>query len=201
MSGFWAVVPAKDFAKAKCRLSPVLDRGERAIWARETLDHVLAILAAAGLPVLVVTDAQRVVEHVEALGAHSLLSVAGIGDAVRQGVVTVGLRGAESALVVMGDLPDLNLGDVRTVLVQPQAVVICPDERDAGTNGLLLRQLDPLSACFGHVDSFARHLAANPGAGVVRTLGWGRDVDTPADLEFSPDRPGAGRATTSGTAR
>lgn len=184
MSGTWAVVPVKDFAHAKGRLAPALDVNERSDWARATLDHVLSVLTTAGLPVLVVTDADAVVAHVAGLGADAVRSPARIGDAVRQGIAGVGLRGAGAALVVMGDLPELGLDDVRAALAQPGDAVICPDLRDAGTNGLLLRGLDPTRACFGHADSFRRHQAANPGAGVVRTRGWGHDVDTPRDLDL-----------------
>jgi 2-phospho-L-lactate guanylyltransferase len=182
MSSTWAVVPAKDFQRAKGRLSPALSAGERSRWARETLDHVLAVLTAAGLRILVVTDAVGVQDHVQALGADAVISQAGIGDAVRQGIAGAGLRGADQVLVVMGDLPELSLADVQAVLARSEPVVVCPDLRDAGTNGLLLRILDPERATFGHVDSFRRHEAANPEAGVVRTTGWGHDVDTPGDL-------------------
>jgi 2-phospho-L-lactate guanylyltransferase len=182
MAQTWAVVPAKDFARAKGRLSPALGPSERRDWAQKTLDHVLSVLAAVGLPVLVLTDAEAVVEHVQERGAHAQRSPAGIGGAVRQGVTEVGSRGADSVLVVMGDLPELTLADVRKVLADPSEAVICPDLQDAGTNGLLLRRLDPSRACFGHSDSFQRHLAANRGAGVVRTRGWGHDEDTPDDL-------------------
>ncbi len=199
MSGTWAVVPAKDFTRAKGRLAPVLDAASRARWARETLDHVLGVLAASGLPILVMTDAVAVAAHVRACGAQAVLTPAGIGDAVRQGVGGVALRGGSAALVVMGDLPELGIADLRRVLEQPGDGVICPDLRSAGTNGLLLRTLDPTRACFGHLDSFRRHRLANPGAGILRTAGWGRDVDSPADLvSLSP--VAAGRATTSGGA-
>ncbi len=186
MTSTWAVVPAKDFARAKGRLAPALSAPERQRWARETLDHVLAVLTAAGLQVLVVTDAVAVRDHVQALGAAVVLSPAGIGDAVRQGIAGAGLRGADQVLVVMGDLPELCLADISAVFARPEGVVICPDLRSAGTNGLLLRELDPLRATFGHLDSFRRHRAANPDAGVVRSLGWGHDVDTPGDLEPGP---------------
>ena len=192
MSSTWAVVPVKDFQRAKGRLSPALSAGERRRWARETLDHVLAVLAAAGLRILVVTDAAAVGEHVQALDADAVISPAAIGDAVRQGIAGAGLRGADQVLVVMGDLPELSLADVQAVLARTEPVVVCPDLRDAGTNGLLLRILDPDRATFGHRDSFRRHQAANPEAGVVRTTGWGHDVDTPGDLR-RPQPPHAAR--------
>ncbi len=179
----WAVVPVKDFGRAKGRLSPVLSAGERRRWARETLDHVLAVLDAAGLRILVVTDASEVRGHVQAVGAEAVISSALIGEAVRQGITGAGLRGAEQVLVVMGDLPELSLADVDAVLSRPEAVVVCPDLRDAGTNGLLLPAPVPERATFGHLDSFRRHRLANPGAGIVRTRGWGHDVDMPGDLQ------------------
>ncbi len=98
----------------------------------------------------------------------------------------------------MGDLPGLSVDDVWAVLARPEPTVICPDLRDAGTNGLLLRQLDPNRACFGHMDSFRLHQAANPDAGVVRCWGWGHDVDTPGDLGLSLRPAAVLQATTSG---
>jgi len=177
------VVPVKGFGRAKGRLAPILDPTERADWARSTLDHVLDVLDQVALPVLVVTDAPEVVRHVEARRAEAVLSPVAIGEAARLGVARVAERGAEAVLVCMGDLPLLSRSDLRAVVARSEPVVICPDRVEAGTNGLYLRPAAPTGVCFGHVDSFERHRAAHPGAAIVRSRGWGHDVDTPADLE------------------
>ncbi len=181
MSRCWAVVPVKAFDRAKARLAPVLGPAERANWARSTLDHVLGVLDQVGLPVLVVTDDREVADSLR--GPVVVLSSAGIGEAVRQGVRDAVSRGAEAVLVCMGDLPALTCDEVQAVVDRPDPVVICPDVHDAGTNGLYLRPADPFLACFGHADSFQRHRSASPGAAIVRARGWGLDVDTPRDLE------------------
>src|SRR5579871_6872770 len=66
----WALVPAKSFARAKSRLSPILDAQARRDLARSMLEHVLSVLAEcpeiAG--VMVVTDGDEVADLARARG-------------------------------------------------------------------------------------------------------------------------------------
>jgi 2-phospho-L-lactate/phosphoenolpyruvate guanylyltransferase len=110
-------------------------------------------------------------------------------------------RGAGTVVVMMSDLPNLELGDVNGILDGLRAVdvVVAPDRHDQGTNALALCARNPLVTAFGNADSCARHLAAIDAAGlragVYRSPGLGLDVDLPPDLELVSAwlRAGSGR--------
>jgi 2-phospho-L-lactate guanylyltransferase len=188
----WALVPAKSFARAKSRLSGSLGEAERAALARSMLDHVLAVLGAcpeiAG--VMVVTDGDDVAEAARARGAVVVRDAERppLGAIVDAALIELRARGAEAALVLMSDLPELAVADVRALVAPIRAndVVAAPDLREEGTNALGLRPPDRMRTSFGTRDSFARHLRAAEASGlrvgVHRSEGLGFDVDEPGDL-------------------
>ena len=71
MSGVWALVPVKSFARAKSRLAGVLGPAEREALARSMFEHVLRVLASSGEVggVTVVTDGDDVATLARSLGA------------------------------------------------------------------------------------------------------------------------------------
>ena len=96
--------------------------------------------------------------------------------------------GAERALLVPGDCPALDPGELGALLARPvmPSVVIVPDRHGSGTNALLLTPPAVIAPSFGP-GSFARHASRGRAAGVpVKVAGvpsLGLDVDTPQDLE------------------
>lgn len=188
----WALVPAKSFARAKSRLSEVLDDRARAALARSMFDHVLGVLRASPevAGVMVVTDGEDVAIVARAHGAEVVRDAESppLGAIVDAALVEVEQRGATAALVVMADLPELHASDVDRLVraLAQSALVIAPDLRGDGTNALGLRPPSLLRTSFGNRDSFARHLHAAAAAGlhptVHRSDGLGFDVDEPADL-------------------
>jgi 2-phospho-L-lactate guanylyltransferase len=191
--GVWALVPAKSFARAKSRLSGLLDERGREGLARSMLEHVLAVLAAcpeiAG--VVVATDGDDVAELARARGAVVVRDAARapLGIIVDGALLELSSRSAGAALVLMSDLPRLAAGDVRRLVEQMAGddVVVAPDMRGEGTNALGLTPPDRLKTSFGTRDSFERHLRAAESAGlrvgVHESEGLAFDVDEPADLE------------------
>lgn len=188
----WAIVPVKAFTRGKSRLSSVLEREARAVFARGLLGHVLAQLrqtrGVAG--VLVVTDGDDVAEHAVGLGLEVLrdparATLAEIVDAALMRALELG---ATAALVCMADLPRLQNRELSEVLdlLHNHDVVIAPDLQGLGTNLLALSSPLAMPTCFGHVDSFQRHLAAASGRAlalvVQRAPGICFDVDGPDDL-------------------
>ena len=188
----WALVPAKAFARSKSRLAPVLGDAERDALARGFLEHVLDVVAASDAVegAMVVTDSDEVADVAMARGAVVVRDEAtSLGAIVDAALARLRARGAKSALVLMSDLPDLAADDVRALAsaVATEDVVIAPDLRAAGTNALGVALSAPFPTCFGHADSFVRHLACAQALGLrVRThtsdrLGF--DVDVPSDLD------------------
>lgn len=186
----WAVVPQKTFDHAKSRLAPVLAPPARRALARALFEHVLDVLARS--PVrgsLVVTDGEDVAALAAARGARALIAPGPLGRAVD---AALGSLGRTRALVVMADLPLLAPADVSVActLLAAHDVVLVPDHRGAGTGALGLRRPGVLPSCFGHPDSFARHLGAARGLRVAvhHSPGLAFDLDEPEDLWAGPER-------------
>jgi 2-phospho-L-lactate guanylyltransferase len=201
----WVLVPAKAFARSKSRLAPVLDEAERDALARGFLEHVLDVVAASDAVegAMVVTDSDDVADVAMARGAVVVRDEAtGLGAIVDAALARLRDRGATGAIVLMSDLPDIAPDDVRDLAdaVATDDVVIAPDLRAAGTNalGVALTSMR-FPTCFGHADSFVRHLACAQALGLrVRShtserLGF--DVDVPADLDALRAKRASSRVT------
>ena len=146
------------------------------------------------------------------LGAMPLSNTASnhLGPTINQGLAVLRARGATHALALMSDLPLLRREELNQLFraLDSRDVVIAPDRHHAGTNALAFR-IDALPhACFGHEDSYQRHLrlADEHGASVrkIRATGLGLDLDTAEDLlHYATLMPhfGATRIAGSGGAR
>jgi 2-phospho-L-lactate guanylyltransferase len=199
--GTWAVVPIQNFEHAKSRLAPVLGAAERAGLARGLFEHVLDVLSACtGLSgVLVATDSDEVARLAALRGARVIRDAEKLplGRVVDDALDLLSRWGAEAALVVMGDLPELSTAEVRELLDQarPERVVLAPDRHARQTNALLSRLPAFAKTSFGEAASFELHRAriAASGLGVVihRSSGFELDLDEPEDLarwrELKPD--------------
>jgi 2-phospho-L-lactate/phosphoenolpyruvate guanylyltransferase len=204
------LLPARGFLNAKQRLATVLPADARRTLARNLFDHVLRTLdgCIAAERILVLTDSPEVAAIAERFGADFRFdadsdivgSVGGtgsidsggapnhLGPTVDAGLALLRARGATHALALMSDLPLLERDELKQLLraLESRDVVIAPDRHHAGTNALGFR-LDALPhACFGHDDSYQRHLrlAEAHGATVrkLRAPGLGLDLDTAEDL-------------------
>jgi 2-phospho-L-lactate guanylyltransferase len=109
----------------------------------------------------------------------------GQSDAAALGVAAAVARGAARALLVPGDCPSLDPGEVAALLTGDGSVVIVPDRHGTGTNALLLTPPEVMAPAFGP-GSFARHTAHAATAGatvrIAHAPSLALDVDTPGDL-------------------
>lgn len=189
----WAVVPAKDFADAKSRLSSVLDPAARAQLGRTLLGHVLAALRDAPriAGIVVVTGSPVVADHAATFGAETVRDPEAsptLAEVVNAGIARARERGADTVLILMSDLPEVRSEDVDALLdeLDRSDAVIVSDESGDHTNALGLRLTAPLPTHFGMPDSYRRHSEAVARAGF--TLATPRlptvafDVDTADDL-------------------
>ena len=136
----WAVVPVKEFAGAKQRLSPVLSPAERAKLYAEMLDRVLAmLLATKGLDgVAVVTNEARVARP----GIRIIpdRECRGQSAAVAQGARVLAAEGASGILTIPGDVPLATPAEIELVLATHgmawRAMTIVPSRDGKGTNAL-----------------------------------------------------------------
>lgn len=183
----WALVPAKGFSRGKARLAPMLRAEEREALSRAFLGHVLDVVrasdAVAGM--LVVTECDRVAE---AAARHGAIVVRDEATTLAAIVDLALARIDAGAIVLMSDLPELAPADVRDLALALEGadVVIAPDLRKAGTNALALATPRAMPTCFGHEDSFVRHLARARERSLRVTIHESRrlgfDVDEPADF-------------------
>ncbi len=188
-----AIVPVKQFARAKQRLT---DDGfkvsRRALVEAMLTDVLMALRRAESIEMVIVVtrdrDAERlavawdaeVVEDLEN-DSHSDAALIGIAEARR--------RGAETVLLAAGDCPMLAPVDVDTLVSGRDGlsgVVVVPDHHGTGTNALLLTPPDAIAPSFGP-DSCHRHVALAEAAGVAAEVApvpsMALDIDTRADLD------------------
>ena len=175
------LVPVKDFAAAKVRLSAALDAEQRAALARKMATIVLR--AAHPLPVFVVCDDLEVAAWAVGEGAQVLWRPGlGLNGAVSNGIDALAHLGIDRVIVAHSDLP---LATSLAWVADFDGVTIVPDRHDDGTNVLSIATDWGFSLTYGP-NSFFRHCAEAERLGLDvrverdRALGW--DVDVPDDL-------------------
>lgn len=130
-------------------------------------------------------------------------------DAVRAGqsvATQIGIRhamaeGFERVLLVPGDTPLIDPGEVDRLLARTAAdgiaVGIVADRHGTGTNALVLTPPDVMAPSFGP-DSRARHVARAEELGLAHRVeevaSLAHDVDTPEDLEALREAIESGRS-------
>lgn len=214
-----AVVPMNRLSLAKSRLADSIDPESRRALALWMGERVLREIQASGVVArtAVVSPDPQALAWARALGVEALHQTEGrLNAGLEIGRSWSRSVGADTLLVLFGDLPLLTAEDVRALASSVEqtksgaCVGLAPDRAERGTNGLALRPPSALPFLFG-TDSFHRHIEAARQAGLetwtVRRLGASFDVDTPADLDelrsrelWTPSRceaaattPGGGR--------
>jgi 2-phospho-L-lactate guanylyltransferase len=185
-----AILPVKSFSEAKQRLRPGLDPVTRRELAEAMLTDVLEALGASAIDEIVVISAgARAREIAHDYGAAAIEDREdGHNAAAALGIRAGRTLGAQRVLLVPGDCPALDPGEVDELLERPArapSVVIVPDRHGTGTNALLVTPPDALAPSFGP-GSCQRHLANAKAAGihaeVVNVPSLALDIDTPEDL-------------------
>ena len=195
--GLAAVVPIRSLTGGKTRLAGVLSPAERATLIRRMLHGVVraATDSNAVKSVIVVSPDEAALAFAATLDPRVATvrqadEHPGLLPALDQGRAFAQAAGYAGLLVLFGDLPLLDGGDVRNLLRRDAPVVIAPDRHGAGTNALLLRlgaSADDGQFRFQFGDgSYARHVAEAHRLGLdvaaAFTPGTAFDLDTPQDL-------------------
>jgi 2-phospho-L-lactate/phosphoenolpyruvate guanylyltransferase len=184
-----AILPVKSFGAAKQRLARALGAGPRRELAQAMFADVLASLRRVrGLDAIAVVTADRAAEAAALRQRVRVLrdtEQAGQSPAALIGIRHALAGGFERVLLVPGDTPLLDPGEVADLLARTPGVSIVPDRHGTGTNALVLTPPDALAPSFGP-GSRDRHVAAAEAAGVAFTVEESPtlmlDVDTGADL-------------------
>lgn len=187
----FGVIPVKDLAGTKSRLSPVLTPEGRAGLTVYMMKNVLSAMRAAGIEhVCVVSPDRMVLGMAEEAGASPLRQESrGLNPALEEARSWAISEGASALLVLPADLPLLKPPDVEVLLeaaeVEGPVVAIAPDSAGSGTNALLLRPPGVLPFLFGP-NSFEAHLHAARERGLEPRVSerprLAFDLDTAGDL-------------------
>jgi 2-phospho-L-lactate guanylyltransferase len=186
----WAVVPIKEMAIAKQRLSGVLSPQQRRALAYCMAEDVLSVLAGVrALAGVIVSTADP-----DAIGLAHRYSARVNTDGARDGhsgaVMAVARTLAQegSMLTVPGDVPRITTREVQSVLDAHRGApsfTIVPSHDELGSNAVLMSPPAAVALRFSD-NSFRQHLDLARQHGieptVLRLPGIGMDVDNPADL-------------------
>ena len=197
------LIPVKSLANAKQRLASVLDQPTRTQLAQAMLFDVLEALGTwANRPeVSIVTSDPFALELARRFRFQIIPDNANRSetDAIEMATRFCVGRGVDSTLVIPGDIPLIQAGEVEKILESAPAEgsVLVPAADGRGTNAAWRRPAGLFPLRFGN-DSFKPHLAAARATQkpcVVLSLpGIALDIDNPSDLRQLVEAPGETRS-------
>jgi 2-phospho-L-lactate guanylyltransferase len=186
------LVPVKNLANAKQRLSSVLDPAARRELAQAMCADVLETLAhwQRRPPVTVVTSDAYASDLALRLTFEVIADDANPGEtgAIEMATALCRDQGATYTLVIPADIPLLDSSELDRIMesTSPRGSVLVPDAAGRGTNAALRSPADLFPLRFGN-DSFLPHQAAARATGlpcvVLELPGIALDVDRPEDLQ------------------
>lgn len=198
----WALVAVRS-GVGKQRLAGVLDPAQRRTLVMAMAADVLSALAASPeVDGIAVTTADPDLAALgENLGARIIMERAGAGGlnaALADAAALLRAGGAQSLLILHGDVPSVTPADIAQLVAGHEAgVTIARAGNDGGTNALLLTPPDAISLHFGK-DSCTAHLSAAATRGIAARVlaipGLCYDIDEPEDLRQLAAGSGEGRA-------
>ena len=190
----WAIVPVKPLRRGKSRLAGMLSDEQRTRLNRHLLEHILVTLNEVKEieHTLVVSRDPAALALTREIGGRTVLEGGApqFNTALKRATIVAKAHGAHAVLILPADLPLIDPPTVRNLLKRgktPPAVVIAPDRRLDGTNGLFVNPAGLIEYGYGP-GSFQRHSerATEVGARleVVNSDKLGLDLDLPEDLEL-----------------
>jgi 2-phospho-L-lactate/phosphoenolpyruvate guanylyltransferase len=189
----WAIVPVKPFSKGKSRLSELLSPERRTLLNSTLLSRTIRVLKSVSKihHIIIVSRDSSALSIAHNYGVKTIQEDANIelNKALRRAVAVARAYQVDSILVIPSDLPLLEAGDISEMLSLQKnnpEMIIAPDRRGEGTNGLLLSPPDIINFKFGK-DSFRQHIneakEKNITFSVYENINFGLDIDLPQDLE------------------
>lgn len=191
----WAIVPVKPLRRGKSRLAGVLTEEERTFLNYTMLGNTLkAITAVREIDhLLVVSRDQGALAMARDFGAKTVQEDGASDDlnaALKRAVVVAQLYSAQSVLILPADLPIIDPESIRSMIQRankPPVLVIAPDRRRDGTNGLLMSPAGLIDFQYGP-GSFMRHVEQaekyHVRVEVCEIPSLELDLDLPEDLDL-----------------
>ncbi|MSQ58558.1 MAG: 2-phospho-L-lactate guanylyltransferase [Betaproteobacteria bacterium] len=194
------IVPMKDPASAKTRLSAAMHAEERENLARMLFANTLSFFAKQHptMPRLVVTESESIAFASLRQGAQVLREThrRGLNAAVEAAALWAVERGFTSTLIVAADVAVWEASEVQDLFVASIGrTVVIAEAVDGGTNALLLPAPNACPFRYGPGSALMHEIAAKQRGYRTQRLHLpflARDVDTPGDLELFeiPERRG-----------
>ena len=184
------ILPVKTLARAKARLAPEFEEGQRREIAEALLDDALALcLSVDFLEWWVVSEDPEVHSRAARVGLKSSADPGtDLNSAISAGARAAAAAGAESITVVPCDVPLAYRGDLVDLLDTGATsdIVLVPSGDDGGTNALFLSPPGLMEPAFGP-GSLQRHLALAEKKGyrcsILALPRLALDIDTAADVD------------------
>ncbi len=156
------LVPVKDHARAKSRMSPILTQAERALLARAMFEDVARTLMSLKAPVVLVTNSEDAARDGKMLGWRLLWETRQINESASVDEASRQLRseGIPAVLRLPADVPLVTTADLEQILSEElpaPSTVLVPSTDHMGTNALLRTPPDLFPSRFGH-NSFVLHV-------------------------------------------
>lgn len=190
----WAIVPVKPLRRGKSRLAGLLTEDQRTRLNRFLLEHVLTTLN--DIPeiehTLVVSHDPAALTLTREMGGRTVLEDGSpqFNTALKRATMVARLQGAHAVLILPADLPIIKPSDIEKLLrrgKKPPVVVIAPDRRENGTNGLFINPIGLIEYGYGpgsnrvHAE---RAVKSGARVDIFSSKALSLDLDLPEDLEF-----------------
>jgi 2-phospho-L-lactate guanylyltransferase len=194
------LVPVKEHARAKSRMSPLLTAQERFAVTWALMEDLIRALLPLPYPVMMLTSSARAASRAGSLGwtvfwEESQVSESASVDAASKHLAE---EGVDAMLRLPADLPLVQSSDVADLLSLPiasRSAVLVPSWDHRGTNALLRTPPDLFPSQFGQ-DSFALHVRkaaeANAPLQVVENPRLALDLDDAHDIARFLAQPAPG---------
>ena len=203
----FAIVPVKQFARAKSRLAPFLDTDDRVKLSELLVESTLSTLSRTDAisDIIVVSSdvrAKRIAKIHEAIFLDEGNDI-GVNNAVTMANDHCNQAGADATIVIPQDLPLVVSEDIDMICKfatrYHRCIVVCPSLRYDGSN-ILLRRPPKLIESYYDNNSFNMHLNAAKKAGaeikIVLSDRIMRDLDTVEDAQYLAKQPTICKAVT-----
>jgi 2-phospho-L-lactate guanylyltransferase len=197
------LVPVKNLAQAKQRLSSILDQPACTKLAQAMLHDVLEAVASwENRPDVGIVSCDPFALGLAAKFGFEVIADpvnASETDAIAMATHVCETRSVDFTLVIPADIPLIQGWELQRIMeaAPHEGCVIAPAGDSRGTNAIFRRPAGLIPLRFGN-DSFKPHLAAAKATGksciVLSLPGIAVDVDNPADLRQLVDMPGETRA-------
>lgn len=189
----WAIVPVKPLRRGKSRLSGVLSEEERTSLNYTMLANTLKAIS--NVPqidhMLVVSRDPGALSMARDFGAKTVQEDGTSDDlnaALKRATVVAQLLGAQSILILPADLPMIDAESIQALIKlanKPPVVVIAPDRRSDGTNGMLISPAGLIEYQYGQ-RSFSKHVEQaekyHVRVEICQEQALALDLDLPEDL-------------------